>query len=107
MIGLITDKISWHIVDGHKPSNFQFRVLLICSPRLDYYDSFQKKAIRYYMPVWSYGEIESCRAKFYNDNLDSILTRQLFDIWGGVPRYVLFKASGKCYVFLLSDLTSN
>lgn len=95
----ISQNIAWHIVDGHKPSTSRFRQLLICSPCREHFSSFEKTAMKYYMPVWSYDEIELLRKKFFNDQLDSILVKQLFDIWGGLPRYVLHKASSNIFVF--------
>lgn len=80
-----------HIVDGHAPSEIiRFRVVLICSPREIHYSELEKHdrgSISFHMPTWSYYEIEKCRAGLFT--IPKELVKKLFDLWGGIPRYVL------------------
>lgn len=92
-----------HIVDGHKPRSSPFRRILVCSPRLKYYKQMNTKedSVILYMPVWNRDEILLCHKLLYAEKLDVGLVNNLFDKWGGVPRYIfnkLLSYTGKFYV---------
>jgi hypothetical protein len=84
----------WYIVDADKPGEYYAKTILICSPQVKYYKKFRDLGIRImYMPVWSLAEIERCRINI--DNFNDLKKEEVLDLynkWGGIPRYVLFHA---------------
>lgn len=45
------------------------------------------------MPVWSWKEIKGWRKFYYKDVVTKKIAKRCFLKWGGVPRFVLQKAS--------------
>ncbi|PLW32910.1 hypothetical protein PCANC_17104 [Puccinia coronata f. sp. avenae] len=93
-----------YIVDGQPPVLCPAWTLLVTSPHYENYKDLlkQPQSEILYMPPWSYQELQHCKAVLYADeeNLPTTLMDELFDWFGGVPRYVLafasthFKSSG-------------
>ncbi|RHZ53526.1 hypothetical protein Glove_441g117 [Diversispora epigaea] len=100
----LDDSNVWHIVDGKKSDEVDAKTILICSPMKHYYKGFDKyigTTIRY-MPVWEWKEIDACRVMIYN-HLEESEIKQLFFKWGGIPRFVLEKASDQTQQNLLEE----
>ncbi|RHZ88573.1 hypothetical protein Glove_22g85 [Diversispora epigaea] len=100
----LDDSNVWHIVDGKKADEVDAKTILICSPMKYYYKGFDKyigTTIRY-MPVWEWEEIDACRVMIYNHLKESEIY-QLFLKWGGIPRFVLEKASDQTQQNLLEE----
>ncbi|RGB23711.1 hypothetical protein C1646_527493 [Rhizophagus diaphanus] len=85
---------NWYIVDGKEPQKATAKTILVCSPKKAIFKEFEKFQLSStrYMPVWSYAEISKCKDKLYN-HLQNNLVKTLFDKWGGIPRFVLEKAT--------------
>ena len=70
-------------------------MLVLSSPKRDNYKNVLKAvgATIRFMPVWSWEEIEACHALLYADDPERPLSevRNAFDLWGGIPRFVLEK----------------
>lgn len=93
---------TWYIVDGMTPS-FESHVhhtLLITSPRREVWYHWHKSGscARYVMPVWTWEEILSCRDVCYPHLVEGqgieggvTFSKDLYDKWGGVPRFLLEK----------------
>ncbi|GBC04353.1 hypothetical protein RclHR1_05630010 [Rhizophagus clarus] len=83
----------WYIVDGKTPTHSTAKTILICSPCKSHYTAFDKRIPTIlFMPVWSWEEIDECRAKFF-DHLSKERVLELYQKWGGVPRYILESAN--------------
>ena len=84
---------TFYIVDASKPVDVAAKTILLSSPRRDVWYKFSDDHcdIRY-MPIWSYEEIELCRAALF-DHLLSAEVKSLYGKWGGIPRYVLENAN--------------
>ncbi|EFP92655.2 uncharacterized protein PGTG_18833 [Puccinia graminis f. sp. tritici CRL 75-36-700-3] len=86
-----------HIVDGRAPKLRNVWTLLVTSPQHNHYHQFLKddNSKLLYMPPWSYEELQTCKAIFYPDEriLPTTLMDRVFEWYGGVPRYVLARAS--------------
>jgi hypothetical protein len=84
----------WYIVDGKPALEVEAFSILATSPRRGNWTDFMKMkdARRRWMPVWTLSEIELCRSACY-PTLSQNTVQQLFDNWGGIPRYVLEKAN--------------
>jgi hypothetical protein len=74
------------------------RTVAFMAPRTDRYKEFLKggggyPAAKLFMPIWSYNEIMQLRdiSDTYS-HLKDYTVKELFNRWGGVPRYVLFYA---------------
>ncbi|CAB4393915.1 unnamed protein product [Rhizophagus irregularis] len=84
----------WYIVDARKPKEYRAKTILICSPQVNYYKKFDDHGVKImYMPVWSLSEIKQCKNNidiFKHLGDEEILN--LYNKWGGIPRYVLFHA---------------
>lgn len=78
----LSKKNFYNIIDGHEPSleNHPTNVILICSPRKDYYKNLLKYTYTIgpisilYMPVWSQQEIMESNEFFYNLPDDLVLS---------------------------------
>ncbi|PKK72608.1 hypothetical protein RhiirC2_776997 [Rhizophagus irregularis] len=82
----------WYIVDGREPMEYVAKTILICSPQKSHYSQFDKLGVTIrYMPVWSWAEIDLCRGILFR-NLTQEHVRELYNKWGGIPRYTLFYA---------------
>ncbi|CAB4441894.1 unnamed protein product [Rhizophagus irregularis] len=85
----------WYIVDGKEPKSVDAKTILICSPKRNYYnkfDNYEGVVVARFMPIWSWEEIKQCRKGLYNYEVEKKLAKDLFLMWGGIPRYVLEKA---------------
>ncbi|KAI7955186.1 hypothetical protein MJO28_005586 [Puccinia striiformis f. sp. tritici] len=86
-----------YIVDGRAPRECEGWTLLVTSPQeVHYKHMIQAPASALlYMAPWSYGELQRCKAILCPDEekLPTTLMNNLFDWYGGVPRYVIQKAS--------------
>ncbi|KAA1117814.1 hypothetical protein PGT21_050024 [Puccinia graminis f. sp. tritici] len=86
-----------HIVDGRAPNLRNVWTLLVTSPQHNHYHQFLKDddSNLLYMPPWSYEELQTCKAILYPDEriLPTTLMDRVFKWYGGVPRYVLARAS--------------
>ena len=66
---------------------FPRRILVFSSPERRNYAEIEKKgAMMCYMPTWSWSEISHVIQK---GDRDEAIAQQMFDVFGGVPRYVL------------------
>ncbi|CAG8500816.1 7102_t:CDS:2, partial [Paraglomus occultum] len=85
---------NWYIVDSKKPNKASAKTILVCLPKKEIFKEFEKFPLSStrYMTVWSYAEISKCKDKLYN-HLQNNLVKTLFDKWGGIPRFVLEKAT--------------
>ncbi|CAB4478973.1 unnamed protein product [Rhizophagus irregularis] len=85
---------TWYIVDAREPMEFRGKTILVCSPQMTYYKTFDSLGINVrYMPVWSLAEIDICRDKIdIFKHLTKEEVRTLHYKWGGIPRFVLFHA---------------
>ncbi|KNE94666.1 hypothetical protein PSTG_12028 [Puccinia striiformis f. sp. tritici PST-78] len=83
-----------YIVDGQPPLLCPARTLLVTSPQyLNYKDILkQSRSDSLFMPPWSYEELQHCKAILYQ-KLPTTLMDRLYDWYGGVPQYVLARAS--------------
>jgi hypothetical protein len=66
-------------------------------PKLDCYKEFLKggnfiQAAKLVMPPWTYSEMLQLRNNLYA-HLTECKVKQLYNRWGGVPRYVLYYAN--------------
>ncbi|POV96781.1 hypothetical protein PSHT_14945 [Puccinia striiformis] len=86
-----------YIVDGRAPRECEGWTLLVTSPQeVHYKHMIQAPASALlYMAPWSYGELQRCKAILCPDEekLPTTLMNNLFDWYGGVPRYVIQKVS--------------
>ena len=83
-----------HIADGfdfHHRRQTQALVIYIASPRRVKRTDTHKKFAKFYMGIWEKKEIIECNEAFYH--VERTLLDKLFDWYGGVPRYLLEKAS--------------
>jgi hypothetical protein len=85
---------NWYIVDSKSPNKAFAKMILICSPKKSIYKEFEKlsSTTTHYMTVWSYAEISMCKTRLYGDLSDNFV-KSLFDKWGGIPQFVLEKAT--------------
>ncbi|RIA84995.1 hypothetical protein C1645_831457 [Glomus cerebriforme] len=91
----------WYIVDGSKPMNFTAKTILISSPQKNNYKEFAKIGTTFqYMSVWSWEETDTCRAVLFPE-LTQDFVRELYDRWGGIPRFTLFYALNRSQQCLL------
>lgn len=86
----------WYIADGHQPKDVNAKTILITSPKKERYWDFDKYTgvvTARFMPVWSWEEIKQCRKALYDKEVTWKSALDLFSMWGGIPRYVLERAS--------------
>jgi hypothetical protein len=86
-----------YVVDGHDPGldhRNPVPTFLVCSPQKKHWHDFMKgkRNRMLYMPVWTLDELEQCRAQLY-PQVPAGMLGSLFAIVGGVPRFVLERAS--------------
>ncbi|EHS62640.1 uncharacterized protein PGTG_22635 [Puccinia graminis f. sp. tritici CRL 75-36-700-3] len=95
--GALAKSEAVHIVDGKAPKLRKVWTLLVTSPQHNHYHQFLKddNSKLLYMPPWSYEELQTCKAILYPDEqiLPTALMDRVFEWYGGVPRYVLARAS--------------
>jgi hypothetical protein len=86
----LSDSNNWYLVDGIPPTEQYAFTLLATSPRKDNYKEFLKlgASTQRWMPVWSFEECEECR-KYIFTNITTQELINLYDMWGGIPRYIL------------------
>ena len=106
--GELSNENNIYIVDGKKPlENVNAKAILVTSPKKSIWHSFAKvNAAIYYMPIWSYDEIEKCRGLVF-DTVEKEKAQELFDKWGGIPRYVLSLAHEPTQQNLLDNTIST
>jgi len=92
----LNDSNTWYIVDGHHPTKYNARTILVCSPQKNHYKNFDKwgRNIIRIMPVWDSEEIETCRSKIFN-HLEKNKVDELFSKWGGIPWFILENANNE------------
>ncbi|CAG8537341.1 17384_t:CDS:10 [Acaulospora morrowiae] len=95
----------WYIVDALEPMQCRAKIILICSPQKKYYKIFDQLGIDIrYMPVWSLTELNLCRDNIrIFQHLTRKTVRELYNKWGGIPRYVLFHALDSVQQSLLEN----
>ena len=82
-----------YIVDDHAPSNlyksFQFRTILICSPRDEYIKKFTKESYKkYFLPIWTTEELIDCVSCLGLNEISNERIIELCKLCGPVPRYI-------------------
>jgi len=94
----------WFIVDGHDPGDLPAKTIVISSPNRRLYKDFEKQnnVTTRFMPVWTWEEIDACYHTCF-PSLDASTVNKLYDIWGGIPRYVLSKANDPSSLRLLES----
>ncbi|CAB4401909.1 unnamed protein product [Rhizophagus irregularis] len=104
-ISYLSKENCWYIVDADKPGEYNAKTILICSPQVQYYKKFRDLGVKImYMPVWSLAEIENCRINI--DIFKHLKKEEIMDLynkWGGIPRYVLFHAQNYALQRLLDS----
>jgi Crinkler effector protein N-terminal domain len=89
--GLVRQKDTFYIIDGRTsvPLVSSCVVLFISSPRSEEYKAFvkQKKAKKWYFPVWTLAELQTCQHHCYPD-LPTGMLQERHRIYGGVARFV-------------------
>lgn len=82
------------ILDVVPPKDFFGSTFIFSSPnRIRYKESLKhKNSIRFIMPLWTLDEIHAAREGFF-PNVSKELADEIFEMYGGVPRFVLEKAS--------------
>ena len=81
---------TWYLADTLPkcPEKILCKTLLVASPQKKHYHEFQKAgAFTYYMPVWSWEEIDQCNQVLKKDNVS-----ENYNLVGGIPRYVFEQA---------------
>ncbi|CAI2166028.1 10118_t:CDS:2 [Funneliformis geosporum] len=103
----LASKKNFYLVDAQRPINCNAYTILFSSPNDNIYNVFKKRLgiTKYYMPIWSFDEInllwntlykETLREKsnkFSFEKFDTLLKR-----WGPIPRTVLQNWNNKSYV---------
>ncbi|KAG2445299.1 hypothetical protein HYH02_008766 [Chlamydomonas schloesseri] len=109
----LQDSKTWYILDAVPAPDLDIeaRIILITSPNPSLLKDMDKAGAQVlYMPLWSLDELKECHAKVYGDKVPEELVVQLYQHYGGVPRYVLglpsihFKTKGADLDFHLRPL---
>ncbi|GAX79590.1 hypothetical protein CEUSTIGMA_g7031.t1 [Chlamydomonas eustigma] len=92
--GVLGDEETWWIVDKAKGREREAYTVLLSSPSQERCKEFLKLmgCTTLFMPVWSKEEIEKCRVQLFS-HLNAEAVSDLYEKWGGVPRFVLEKAN--------------
>ncbi|GAX79592.1 hypothetical protein CEUSTIGMA_g7033.t1 [Chlamydomonas eustigma] len=92
--GVLGDEETWWIMDKAKGREREAYTVLLSSPSQERCKEFLKLmgCTCLYMPVWSIEEIEKCRTVIYS-HLTAGAVADLYEKWGGIPRFVLEKAN--------------
>jgi Crinkler effector protein N-terminal domain len=89
--GLVQEEDTFYVIDGQTsvPLISSCVVLFISSPRSEEYKAFvkQKKAKKWYFPVWTLAELQTCQRHCYPD-LPTEMLQERHRIYGGVARFV-------------------
>lgn len=86
----LLDPSEIYLVDGIEPKREHEQTLFVTSPNYRLIKQFQKVATTVlYMPVWDLDELKDCNQLIYN--MPEKDMEELFDLWGGVPRYIFGK----------------
>eukprot|EP01138_Halocafeteria_seosinensis_P009776 gb/GECG01009987.1/.p1 GENE.gb/GECG01009987.1/~~gb/GECG01009987.1/.p1 ORF type:complete len:669 (+),score=67.45 gb/GECG01009987.1/:1-2007(+) len=92
------------LIDGSmdiKARTAEAHKFLFCSERTDNYGEYKKTMLRAYLPPWTFEEIETlCLVKGLTRETTEHV-RELFKIWGGVPRTLFVQPPS------LSDVIDN
>lgn len=115
--GLFSDNM-WYIVDGQEPTlnrGIKGHTLLVTSPnRANWYQWSKTGCNILFAPLWSYDEIEKCRELCYPEVQHGlgrrgyvVYGRELYDKWGGVPRYLLSDLTLEAHNLLEGTITSS
>jgi hypothetical protein len=82
---------TFYIVDASKPVGYKCRTVLITSPEHEqHWYSFSKLCCRlFYMPICSLAELQSMARQLQQPELDRRTVEMRFDLFGGIPRFVL------------------
>jgi hypothetical protein len=102
-IRYLDDFSTYYIVDASKPVDVSVtlegsathaaKTILLSSLRRDIWYKFSDDHCNIrYMPVWSYEEIKICRDKVFN-HFSQNFVKSLYNMWGGIPLYVLENAN--------------
>eukprot|EP00834_Sanchytrium_tribonematis_P004569 NODE_233_length_12044_cov_0.738803.p1 type:complete len:583 gc:universal NODE_233_length_12044_cov_0.738803:5804-7552(+) len=84
----LTDRDIFFLLDSRDLYNTLGPCIICSSPRSDIASQFRKTALKLFMPVWEWHEIQSLHQEVY---FDKFTVRQLyarFHLIGGVPRYL-------------------
>eukprot|EP00198_Chlamydomonas_reinhardtii_P009383 XP_001698720.1 predicted protein [Chlamydomonas reinhardtii] len=88
---VLMNRATWYITDGVQPRliNCLARTVLLTPPeRQTLKEMIKKGADKLYMPCWELGELLACRRLLYG-TVDETLAKELYQHYGGVPRFVL------------------
>ncbi|GBC04945.1 hypothetical protein RclHR1_05970002 [Rhizophagus clarus] len=97
----------WYIVDGREPTDYNAKTILVSSPQKVNYGAFYKIGTTIqYMPVWSWEETDTCRKELF-PQLSQKAVRELYDRWGGIPRFTLFYALNESQQRLLDKAINS
>jgi hypothetical protein len=91
-VAYLDDDNTMFIVDACTPVDVPAKTILLSSPRRDiWYKYSDSRCTIRFMPTWSNNEMQSCREKLF-PHLSVQQVNDLYDKWGGVPRFVLESA---------------
>ncbi|EGG16196.1 hypothetical protein DFA_09224 [Cavenderia fasciculata] len=89
----LKDKKTFYLVDSLDVSNHAAKTIVVSSPDPSKYKEFLKDAdsTRRYLPPWKKRELDTVRPLLY-PSVTQVELDQLWNKWGGIPRFVLEKA---------------
>jgi hypothetical protein len=91
---LVRQKDTFYVIDGQKsvPLDSSCIVLFISSPQSEWYKEFvkQKMAIKWFFPVWTLAELQTCQRHCYPD-LPIEMVQERYRICGGVARFAFYE----------------
>ena len=91
-------KSTLYIVDGRVPrydSEVLCNCVMITSPNNKLENEYRKvSASAIIMPTWTYDELQKCRTLSFQQ-VAANQVKALYNLWGGIPRYVLQYADNK------------
>ena len=79
---------TWYLVDGQQPAQVRCPTVLSASSPDILRRIVKAGGIEFYMPPWSWDEIQMAQKHIFSDVPDAVVQRR-FVRWGGVVRYVL------------------
>eukprot|EP00835_Amoeboradix_gromovi_P004494 NODE_353_length_10269_cov_0.284759.p2 type:complete len:583 gc:universal NODE_353_length_10269_cov_0.284759:4833-6581(+) len=103
----LTDRNIFFLMDSRDIHNTLGPCIICSSPRSDIAQQFRKSALKLFMPVWEWHEIQSLHQEIYSD---IITVRQLytrFHLIGGVPRYLFENLEDMAAAILHNALTKS
>eukprot|EP00877_Chromochloris_zofingiensis_P000414 jgi/Chrzof1/10373/Cz04g39160.t1 len=89
----LQDPNTWCLMDGIRPNLNPATTVMVTPPNEALYKDAEKlpTATTWYMPVWSEHEILTARTTMF-PSLSEDFVLELFDKWGGIPRFLLQNA---------------